>query len=603
MGSGWQHAWRRGGPIDWTLRVLCALYMFLLIDSGVEQLVRAMPGTPLTTFGHSGGSFDLDGSAKPFLSVGQIAPGSSAARAGIKVGDRINLPAYRDFAPTFVVGETVEVIVDHAGVRRHIAVPIAKMPRAPIVYVFARLSTVFVIAIAAFLFVRGWWQPVPMLMALGLTGPTSVFVLFVLPVWLRDSFGVSAFLFALMRCVTLVALVGLPAFAMRLYEEQHRRLPHWHWVMLATLTVGFAWDALLLNAVPVLGLPLELRGREDLIANLSVVLSQLCFVAAGGYLIAGWFRSRGSARNQYRILLIAFAVPVLAILIDQAANLFGASSDTDALSVKTINVMLGSALYAALLAYAMLRQKLVDVGFVLNRTLVYGSVSAILLVTFGLTEWAADELIKEQSRVESVLIEAGIAVGIFLVFHRVRDFVEEHLEAFFFRSWHANEAALKRFVADAAHIRRPEALKAGLVAELRRFSGGAAVGLYLPIGEQGFGLGGGDAAMPLALDIDDPVLVRLRASGERVEPADLGSPLPAALALPMFHRADLIGLVLLGAKPDGDGYRPDETAALANAVRSVGLDLDALRIEELEAEAANLRSRLMLAEARRVPAA
>lgn len=71
----------------------------------------------------------------------------------------------------------------------------------------------------------------------------------------------------------------------------------------------------------------------------------------------------------------------------------------------------------------------------------------------------------------------------------------------------------------------------------------------------------------------------------------------------MFHRADLIGLVLLGAKPDGDGYRPDETAALANAVRSVGLDLDALRIEELEAEAVTLRSRLMLAEARRAPAA
>lgn len=70
------------------------------------------------------------------------------------------------------------------------------------------------------------------------------------------------------------------------------------------------------------------------------------------------------------------------------------------------------------------------------------------------------------------------------------------------------------------------------------------------------------------------------------------------LALPMFHRADLIGLVLIGAKPNTDTYRPDEEEVLAFAVHRIGLDLDALRIEALERETDALRQHVKVLEAR-----
>ncbi len=54
----------------------------------------------------------------------------------------------------------------------------------------------------------------------------------------------------------------------------------------------------------------------------------------------------------------------------------------------------------------------------------------------------------------------------------------------------------------------------------------------------------------------------------------------------MVQRNDLTGFFAIGVKPSGDGYRPDERAALAEAAQKIGFDLHALRIEKAEAEAA-----------------
>ncbi len=81
------------------------------------------------------------------------------------------------------------------------------------------------------------------------------------------------------------------------------------------------------------------------------------------------------------------------------------------------------------------------------------------------------------------------------------------------------------------------------------------------------------------LDADDPFLVTLRA--ERA--AGTSQAKGIALALPMIHRTEVIGVVLLGRKPSGFDYRPDETELLAYAAHQIGLDLHALKVEQLEA--------------------
>ena len=98
------------------------------------------------------------------------------------------------------------------------------------------------------------------------------------------------------------------------------------------------------------------------------------------------------------------------------------------------------------------------------------------------------------------------------------------------------------------------------------------------------------------VDADAPALVEMRAEGKPLFD-DGARGLHAALVLPMIQRNDLTGFVVLGAKPSGDAYRPDERALLADAAQKIGLDLHALRIEELEAEARHQRQRADVLEA------
>ncbi len=89
-------------------------------------------------------------------------------------------------------------------------------------------------------------------------------------------------------------------------------------------------------------------------------------------------------------------------------------------------------------------------------------------------------------------------------------------------------------------------------------------------------------------DADDLVLALMRAERRPVKTAEMRSALPGVLALPMLDQGRLAGFVLLAGKPDGTDYRPDEVEVLGWAAHQIGLDLQAMRAGELEAEVARL---------------
>jgi hypothetical protein len=57
----------------------------------------------------------------------------------------------------------------------------------------------------------------------------------------------------------------------------------------------------------------------------------------------------------------------------------------------------------------------------------------------------------------------------------------------------------------------------------------------------------------------------------------------------MVARNDVVGIVLLGAKLSGLDFRPDEIELIGWAARQIGLDLQTLKVEQLEAERAELK--------------
>src|SRR5258708_2047845 len=174
----------------------------------------------------------------------------------------------------------------------------------------------------------------------------------------------------------------------------------------------------------------------------------------------------------------------------------------------------------ALLAYAILKNRVLDLGFAINRTLVYGVVSVILLATFGLIEWAVDHFVPIAGREKNVLVDAAVAVGVYLSFHRVRDAVEHVIEGLFFRRWQQAEAHLRRFVKEAAFAENGESLTASFMAALTRFADGAQAALYVRSGEGPYRRASGAVSgLDEAIDPDDAALIALRADPK---PRELG---------------------------------------------------------------------------------
>jgi hypothetical protein len=57
----------------------------------------------------------------------------------------------------------------------------------------------------------------------------------------------------------------------------------------------------------------------------------------------------------------------------------------------------------------------------------------------------------------------------------------------------------------------------------------------------------------------------------------------------MVNRNEVFGLAILGPKPSGQNYRPDEIELIGWATNQIGLDLHALEVERFAALAAELR--------------
>lgn len=561
------------------LAVLAINRMTMLVDTAA---VRAGLYGELTWIG---GTLAQDPSRDPgFVRVTEVAPGGPLAKAGVAKGDQVAFVHSYEYLRRKHLGERLAFTLDRDGVRSARTLVVERLPmdtplgRQNSQRLLNALSVMLSMLIGIFIVWRGWGNKTVMLLGAALvtlgTGgfnlpPWASAPWLAVPMW---SLVVSSF----------VVINLLLLFAMRMFEDHVGPLPRWHW------RLAYAWQVLLAAWC--------LFAASDIVALTTFVSvfggpSARLFVAAPGfavaigYLLVGWLRGDKAARSRFALLAIALIAYLVAGLVTQTTMLRTGSFFSGGW-LDWVQALVVGLIAPSLLGYAVLRHKLFDLGFAINRTLVFGAITTILLVSFGTLEWAVEHLVPESWHEGSAFYSAAIAVGLFLLFHRIRDAVEHVIERLFFRSWHENEAALKRFVATAAHVERPQALAGNFAGELARFSGGASASVYARTPKGNYASASGDT-----IDADDPALAAMRAEQGAVVPVEVSSPIEAALALPMMHQAALAGFVLLGPKPSGEDYRPDEIDNLAWATQQVGLDLQAIRVRELEQTVIKLEAR------------
>jgi len=565
---------------------LALLISIYVVFQGVEVVLRVSGHRP--GLGTLGGTWAAP--SKGCQTVSAVDPGSPAARAGIAVGDRICFePAWVPLRQ-LVAGEHVSAKVRRGTSGRSVVLTAApsssKMDLGELRYASAELICAL---LGAFILLRSRAQPAAVLLGAGLVFFGRAYVT---PEVLEG--GAHTFLAAYAFDLFLNAATypAFLAFAVVLFERAAGKRAIGGWaicgLLLAATTAAYAVGYL----VSTLAGQNSFTERPVVYAHVG---EEIAMALTAVYLFRTRRRTPAIERQRYTLMLLALACIFSSQTATNWLSLNPQSEASVAASpLQAIGDLLAGVVAPALFAYAILRHKVLDLGFALNRTLIYGVVSAVLLAAFGLIEWAVEHFVPIEGREKNAIVDAAIALGVFLTFHRVRDVVEHGVEGLFFRRWQEQEAALRKFVREARFITTSEALLNTAVTALSRFSDGADVALYLDA-DQGclIRVAASGRAAPDRLDPNDPAIVTLRAERKPLEIEGSGSGLPAVLAAPMVDRHEVGGVVLLGPKPSGAGYRPDEIDLLAWAATQIGLDFLALDKEQLQLEKDRLLSEVL----------
>jgi len=265
------------------------------------------------------------------------------------------------------------------------------------------------------------------------------------------------------------------------------------------------------------------------------------------------------------IALAGFSVAVLLEL--------GVLGDTpSAVTLAALANVILVAVGIIILTYAVLRHRVIDVGFVVSRTLVIAVFTGLLLVLFAVVEWLVDHFVHFRQRESSVLMNGAIAVAMYLVLHRVRYGIERLVEGVFFRASRAKQMELQHFLEIAPNFSEADALAGALLKAVDAYAGSRGSGIYRRDKTGRFVLDKSTLdQLPRVLAADAEVIIELNTSRKPYQFGRLGFEL-AALALPVVRRAELVGFLAVSAKTDRTLYRPDEIETLVRTVQQVSSD-------------------------------
>lgn len=551
------------------------------IWAGIALSLYFAAGTLLTAakpVGDYGYQLKYVGGPIPTFIVLNVSAGSPASRAGLEAHDRIR-PTINDRVHRLawiqtLPGDRADWVVVHDGRERTISIvadPQTTGASAPLALVYAIIQLALVVG-AAVLVIRATNDPAARLLAgffvalsLGVPGPSEQGT----P---RPIFAAATII---QYAVIYVAAWQCLAFACVFPKESAggvRRL---------LLRVAPSFSLILAAAATYAVLSLYLYGASPQPLWFTLVSdSWLAYVAAVGVAFAIAFKEApGEDRQRVRWVAASFLFGLGGLAAwNLSVRLFGYTGQwTNYLPLTMITIPLGT-------GYAILRHRVIDIGFVINRALVYGGVSAVIVLTMGVLEWVLEKTVVEVNHVTSVSLEVGLALAMGYFLRRIHDRIDKMVDYIFFRDLHRAEAALRNFARDAHYITDLPTLldrtaRVAVVAGEATFAG-----VWLADEARGFAIVAGTGSVTERVDENDPVVVRLKATREPVGMHALGSSLRGELALPMVVRGALRGFLVVGPKVDGEEYSPDEVATLAYVGHEVGLAIQALHVELLRRE-------------------
>jgi len=286
-------------------------------------------------------------------------------------------------------------------------------------------------------------------------------------------------------------------------------------------------------------------------------------------LVAGYLRAPDATRLRLRWILMATILLLLTLVLTYFTSMV----------LSLAGVLLQYLLYALVYAcyvYGVLRHRLVNLSFIIDRTLVYGATTTLVIGVLSAVNALAQHAALGHST--SLILEVVVPLALGIVLGTVRKRVDAWVDRLFFRRKYKAEKALRAFAERCAFIEQEAAILDRTVQELKRNTGTPGVALYertpqgyrclrqLPA-----------ATYPASVESDDPILVALRSGLNEAELFESDSALGQdGYAFPMTIRGVLIGVVVVAPRP-AEQYTGEERELIAHVVHEVGIAVFAAR--------------------------
>jgi len=290
------------------------------------------------------------------------------------------------------------------------------------------------------------------------------------------------------------------------------------------------------------------------------------------------FYRRAPAGERARIRWVW--VSILVYVASYIATVFG-NRLFDILQANLIDTTLTALAFLGF-TYAVLRHRLVSLRLVLNRAMVYGVITTLVVGVFA----ALSSLIEHFAigPTEGALLQLLVPLTLGVTLSVIKKRLDRFVERLFFRRQYQAEAALSRFARECGFIETREALLERSVEVVQEYLKPTGVALYEKT-EGGYDLvrQRGERTFPSDLAIDDPAFVSLRTELAEADLDELKSALGrGGLAFPLAVRGTLMGALVLGQRP-AEHYTQSERALLVRIGQQVAASLHALRAREAEA--------------------
>ena len=557
-------------------RALNALAVAILcvwaLAVAVAALANAVSGS---RFG-----FTVEVAVSPVIEA--VTPGSAAADAGLRAGDRVVLSG---------IAASERALVEHPAAYKppgtRLDLPVTRRNRLLHVVLFSRVDPQRIVLAAVGLVVTlvfvGVGGTLVLLRPGGVTWP---FLLMSFGYVISEYGAVPArnAFWGELNASLVAACVGLAVSAAAWFVISFPEGSHTRW--------DRTFRAVALVAAPAIALIEYFATTTQYYTAIGILVVMLLAVAIVRFFEGGADRGR-TLWVLVGVIFAFLAVGLHALLSALDPSSFPSSIGGAALSLAPVALPLS-------VAYAVLRHRVIDVRFALNRALVYGALTSGLVLFFSFVEWLIGKKL-EATRL-AFYVDLATALGMGFWFNAMHARVERIVESALFRKQHRAEERLERVARAIPHAAAPRTVDAFLTddpADAYELESAAIFrraddGTFERVHSSGWA--NGDAS---AIPESDELVALLAAEPSSLALGDVRRPLrgrfPAGdaapiLAVPISARARLIGFALYGAHRSGEALNPGERSTLARLAGAAAAAYDHLEAEELRREVERLRA-------------